>query len=342
MAMRYQLSKPISLLSRFLSPRPSPLYFKQNSQLCQASSFVRPHYAVNRSFSSNLILKSSFGNQFNYKKLLSSTKWSLTTFKQSWKQSTRNSYNPGRHYKYIRWNKLIRPGLFTLAFCISTTLLVPPLLNYTPLAIFKKHPNYLIYSIIVINGVICLAWRMPQYTRFMNKYFLIVKENLNSNWSMIGAAFSHQSFGHLLVNMFVLQSFGTSLCAIVGASNFLVAYLNSAVIASFFSILIPTVMRSSLNVASLGASGAIFSVFGIFSYLIPKAPIALFFIPIPGGAWLIFLASLAYNVGGIALRWGTHDFAAHIGGCIAGIGYGYYFTKIKEQIMRRRRRSVYF
>lgn len=339
--MRYQLFKPISFVSRLLS-RPSPLYFKQNTQLARALSFVKPHYAINQSFSSNITLKSSFNPRFDYKNLLSSTKWNYSSMKLAFKRSSKNGYNPGRHYKYIRWNKLIRPAVFTVAFCLSTTFLIPPLLNYTPLAIFKKYPDSLIYTIIAINGAVFLAWRSPQFYRVLNKYFLIVKENLNSDWSMVGAAFSHQSFGHLLVNMFVLQSFGTTLCGIVGASNFLVAYLNSAVIASFFSILIPTVMRSSLSVASLGASGAIFSVFGIFSYLIPKAPIALFFIPIPGGAWFIFLGTLAYNVAGAAFRWGTHDFAAHIGGCIAGIAYGWYFTKISGWIQRRRKRSVYF
>lgn len=253
-----------------------------------------------------------------------------------------SSYNAARHYKHIQWGKLIRPGLFTVAFCIGTTVLVPPLFNYTPLAIFKKYPSLMIYTIIGINAAVCLAWRSPQASRYLQRYGLIVKEGLRSYWSMLGAAFSHQSPTHLLVNMFVLHSFGSSLIAMIGVSNFVVMYLNSAVVASFVSLLVPVIMRSSLAVGSLGASGAIFSVFGTFAYLIPKAPIALFFIPVPGGAWWVFLGSIAFNIGGIVLRKGSHDYAAHIGGCVAGLGYGLYYSRIRERILRQRRRAVYF
>lgn len=177
------------------------------------------------------------------------------------------------------------------------------------------------------------------FLQALSRYGLLVKDNVYSNWSLLGSAFSHQSFVHLAVNMFVLQSFGSSLCAIAGAPTFLIMYLNSAVISSLVSIIVPTLTRASLAVGSLGASGAIFSVVGAFSYLIPKAPIAFFFIPIPGGAWFAFLASVAYNVTGLFFRWGAYDYAAHLGGSMAGVAYGWWLSKkVKE---RRRRRVVF-
>lgn len=173
-------------------------------------------------------------------------------------------------------------------------------------------------------------------SRYLSRYGLLVKDNF-SGLAMVGSAFSHQSLSHILINMFVLQSFGSTLISVIGAENFTSLYLNSAVISSFVSILIPVLTRSSLLTASLGASGAIFSVFGAFSYLFPKAPLAFFFIPVPGGAWFLFLATIAYNAAGSVLRWGVHDYAAHLGGSAAGIAYGWYYNKKRKEAVRRRR-----
>lgn len=255
------------------------------------------------------------------------------------KSNTWKNYN--RYYGNSNWDRLKGPALFTAAFCLGTTITMPYLMDYTPLGIFKRRPQMLVYSIIAINGVGFLMWKSPQFLKFLTRYGLLVKDNVYSNWSLLGAAFSHQSFMHLLVNMFVLQSFGSSLCMMLGASNFLMMYLNSAVISSFISIVIPTITRTSLAVGSLGASGAIFSVLGTFSYLIPKAPIALFFFPIPGGAWLAFLGSVAYNVAGLFFRWGAHDYAAHLGGSIAGVAYGWYFSKKMRERRSRMSRVSY-
>lgn len=133
----------------------------------------------------------------------------------------------------------------------------------------------------------------------------------------------------------MLYSFGSSLCGFLGPANFLTMYLNSAVISSFFSLLIPSVLRASLSVGSLGASGAIMSVFGTFSYLFPKASIGLFFVPIPGGAWVVFLASIAVNAAGIVLKWSRYDFSAHLGGCVAGFVYGWWYDRLRREKARR-------
>ena len=59
------------------------------------------------------------------------------------------------------------------------------------------------------------------------------------------------------------------------------------------------------------------------------------FIPIPGGAWMLFLGTTLWNAAGTVLRWGTFDYAAHLG--IVGIAYGYWYNR-KKQIRRRRHR----
>ncbi|ODV70487.1 rhomboid-domain-containing protein [Hyphopichia burtonii NRRL Y-1933] len=245
-------------------------------------------------------------------------------------------------YNGIQWDKLYKPALFTVGFCISTTILVPPLFKYTPLSVFKMNPNLMIYSIIGINCFICYLWRQPKYVNFLTKYFLLVKHQVASQWSLIGSAFSHQSISHLGFNMLMLFSFGPTICSLIGVSNFVVAYLNSAAISSFFSILIPTILKRNLFVGSLGASGSLFSLFGILAYLLPKTPIAVFFVPVPGGAWIFFLISIIANIGGLVLRRGSFEFSGHLGGSLAGLLYGWYYKQNYDRISRQRRRATYF
>lgn len=249
--------------------------------------------------------------------------------------STWSSYN--RHYgrNKINWAQLRKPALFTAAFCAGTTLAAPYLFAAPPFSYFRRHPTALVYTIIGANVVGFLAWKTPQGSRFMSRYGLLVRNNTRSLYSLVGSAFSHQEGMHLLFNMLMLYSFGSTLCAYVGAANFFTMYMNSAVVSSFVSMAVPVVMRATLVTASLGASGAIFSVFGAFSFLFPRSPIALFFLPIPGGAWVAFLGSLAFNVAGIAMKWGRYDYAAHVGGCIAGVAYGWWYDRKRTQARRR-------
>lgn len=250
--------------------------------------------------------------------------------------STWAHYN--RHYgrNKIDWNALKKPALFTASFCVVTTLATPYLMQLPPLAYFKSHPKSIVYGIIGLNIAGFLAWRSPISSRYMTRYGLLMKDSIRSQWSLLGSAFSHQDPFHLLFNMLMLFSFGTSFATAIGATNFLTMYLNSAVISSFISVAIPTIMRTSLSVASLGASGALFGVFGAFAYLAPKAPVSLFFLPVPGGAWVLFVGSILINAAGIALKWGRYDFGAHLGGCLAGAGYGWYFSKLREKRVSKR------
>lgn len=304
---------------------PTRLFF--NNTVLNSLS-INSKQPVSRVFSSNILQSSFIG--FGRRSLTSSFRTSRS----------RNWQNYNRYYGNTPWNKLKSPAIFTLLFCSGTTLLTPYLFDYTPVSVFKRKPYALILSIIALNGGVFLLWRAPQFSRVLNKYFLITKDNVSSNWSFLGAAFSHQSFAHFAVNMFVLHSFGTTLCTMLGSANFTIMYLNSAVIASFISLAIPVLTRSNLAVGALGASGAIFSVFGTFSYLIPKAPIALFFFPIPGGAWFAFLGAAAYNIAGIVFKFGRYDYAAHIGGSIAGVAYGWWYDRKRKQ--NRRVRTIIY
>ena len=82
--------------------------------------------------------------------------------------------------------------------------------------------------------------------------------------------------------------------------------------------------------------GALFGLFGCFSYLVPHAKMMFFIFPIPFGAWFTFLGLVTWNVAGCALRWGSFDYAAHLGGSVMGILYGWLIAEsIKKQREKR-------
>lgn len=236
----------------------------------------------------------------------------------------------------IDWRSLAKPALFTAAFCTATTFAVPLIVDN--IAALRRNPAFVVYGIVGLNVAGFFAWKSPVGYRMMARYGLLVKNSMRSPWTMLGSAFSHQDGLHLLFNMVCLTSFGVGMAGIVGTSGFLTMYLNLAVISSLVSLAIPTLMRSAVMTGSLGASGAIFGVFGAFSYLFPKAPLAVFFVPVPGGAWFVFLASIAFNAAGIFYKLGRYDYAAHLGGCIAGVAYGWWFDKQRRERVSRRLR----
>lgn len=282
---------------------------------------------VNFLRSNTQILKSSmFMNPFKMNSKISIT------------QQVRNmSFRGYNRYRFsdLQWKKLKNPTIFTVLFCAGTTLAVPFLFDNTPLSYLKRNPRVIIWGLMAINGAVFLAWKVPSLNRYTMKYGIIFKDHIQSTGAMLGSAFSHQSFVHLAVNMLALYSFGTTLISYMGATQFTLLYLNSAVISSLASIAIPTLLRGPLAVASLGASGAVFGVFAAFAFLFPNAGISLFFFPIPGGAWTLFLGSSAWNAAGCILRWGVYDYAAHLGGSFIGFLYAFWFKRERSQRLRK-------
>lgn len=235
-------------------------------------------------------------------------------------------------------------GIGTMTCIFFTTNLV---FQYVPpFSYFKDKPRTLVYTIIGCNLFIFTLWQIPKFYPFLTKYMLLQKASSGqvlNPWSIIGSSFSHQETWHLGMNMLALWSFGTTLATMLGPSNFFNLYLNSAIMGSIFSLWYPTLFRLARSSASLGASSALFGVFGCFAYLIPNAKIMLFVFPIPGGAWIAFLGSVIWNGAGCVLKWGSFDYAAHLGGSVIGVMYGYLIKKRAEarrdRLMQRRRSS---
>jgi len=132
----------------------------------------------------------------------------------------------------------------------------------------------------------------------------------------------HADWTHLLINMFVLYSFGTLIEStfireyglLTGRINYLLLYLGGIVVSTIHSYI---KHQDDLGYSALGASGATSAVLYSFVVMYPTEEVYLYFIPIT--AWIFGVIYLMYshymaqkgndNIG--------HD--AHIGGAIYGV-----------------------
>lgn len=124
-------------------------------------------------------------------------------------------------------------------------------------------------------------------------------------WRLLTSAFLHAGLLHLLFNMIGLYLFGPFLEKLLGTTRFVVFYLASAVFsgAVVFALTAP-------NVPTVGASGAVFALFGLALVVLLKA----------GQDVRGLVAILAINAF-LSLRDGI-SWQGHLGGFIAGVLFG--------------------
>ncbi len=124
-------------------------------------------------------------------------------------------------------------------------------------------------------------------------------------WRLLTSAFLHAGLLHLLFNMIGLYLFGPFLEKLLGTTRFVVFYLAAAVFsgAVVFALTAP-------NVPTVGASGAVFALFGLGLVVLLKA----------GQEVRGLVAILAINAF-LSLRDGI-SWQGHLGGFIAGVLFG--------------------
>lgn len=293
-------------------------------------------HVVKPSISAPKFLRSSF---FSIPKL-SFQRSSIRTY-PTWRDLNlpKSNFRFGGGGYYNRGNgihQLVRPAAFFVGSTVLMYYTFPYLFKIPPFNYFNSHPQMLVYAIILANIGVYFLWMTPRLYPMMMKHFLLQKP-LRSLSSMVGSTFSHQESWHLGFNMLMLYSFGTSFASAVGPSFFLLMYLSSGIFASLVSLAVPVFMRASM-IPSLGASGSLFSLFATVAYLFPKTQLSVFFIPFPGGAWMLLLLFTGLNAAGMVLRWGGMDYAAHLGGTAIGVFYGWFITEQRKKKLKRQQR----
>ena len=177
-------------------------------------------------------------------------------------------------------------------------------------------------NIIILNVIVfILAMLIPQSYQYLAAFF--PTSPYFKSWQIITHMFMHGGIMHIAFNMLTLASFGPLLERFLGEKKYILLYFLSGLGAyALNSLWIYYEMVNNgnefMNVAMLGASGAIFGVVAAFTALYPNAEMMIMFIPFPIKAKIllpIVIVGSIYlginNVGGVA-------HFAHIGGAIVG------------------------
>lgn len=180
---------------------------------------------------------------------------------------------------------------------------------------------------IVLNVAVFLMWQFSGHSaQFMEDNFTVSWTGIESGhyWTLVTSVFSHTLIWHLLLNMFVLRSFGTLIEQVLGSWRFFKFYLFAGISGSMMHVVLSAFFLNVPDMAAVGASGAIAGLILVFALLFPREKILLFaIIPVP--ALLGAFAFMALDIwglmsqaegGGLPIGHG-----AHLGGAAAGILY---------------------
>ncbi len=127
---------------------------------------------------------------------------------------------------------------------------------------------YPIVSVLVIINIILWAINdllQLQIGRFIEIYGIGFNAAIADGqwWRIITPIFLHGGLMHMLFNSFSLVLFGPALEQMLGKFKFILAYLGTAITAN-----IAIFFLQPMNYAHLGASGAIFGLFGIYVFMV--------------------------------------------------------------------------
>lgn len=144
--------------------------------------------------------------------------------------------------------------------------------------------------------------------------------DLHQYWRLVSAGFLHDGLFHILVNMVSLYWVGMVLEPAIGSVNFAAVYFASLLAGSFGALLFTPLSPS------VGASGAIFGIFGALIVVAYRRGIPIW----QSGLGFVLVLNLIISVSfrGISI-------GAHLGGLIAGVICGLLIVEVGE---RRRSR----
>jgi membrane associated rhomboid family serine protease len=208
----------------------------------------------------------------------------------------------------------------------------------------QRHQKpFVIPLLILINSIVFLMWTFKPFgPGFMGRHFLVSWEALEAGryWVLLTPAFSHNMFFHILMNMFVLKSFGGFMEVFMGRRKIFFFYIVAGIAGNLAHAMTSNFLVGAPGLPALGASGAVAGVILLFSLLFPKEKILLLaIIPLPAifGAFALVGFDLwgLYNQtqgGGLPIGHG-----AHLGGAFIGIIYFFWLRRKVKPIKNPRR-----
>jgi membrane associated rhomboid family serine protease len=190
------------------------------------------------------------------------------------------------------------------ALVISKSYVVTPILVYI---------NVLVLLAMIVSGISPLTPTAQSLYEWGGNFGPAVAAG--QWWRLLTYMFLHGGALHLLGNTFALLYIGMFLEPLLGRFRFAAAYLLTGVSAALLSLAIHS------TTVSVGASGAIFGMYGVFLSMLTTNHIKKSYRKTMLRSILFFVVfNLMYGLQG------NTDNAAHIGGLISGmfVGYAYY------------------
>jgi membrane associated rhomboid family serine protease len=199
-----------------------------------------------------------------------------------------------------------------------------------------------VYALIVANVLVFLlqiSMTGVVGREFIYEYALVPLRYANPNWAayqglspndyspFVSSFFMHGGFLHILVNMWTLYIFGSSVESRYGSVTFFVFYLLCGIAANIAHFY----FNQDSAVPVLGASGAVAGVMGAYAMTFPRARLIMLvpivFIPLffelPALSFVVLWFGLQVLQGAVEMlrpsMGGGIAWWAHIGGFIAGI-----------------------
>jgi len=156
--------------------------------------------------------------------------------------------------------------------------------------------------ITVISGfyLACLLVPGLEENLYLNRYLVF---NLGEYWRLLTVALTHGGLMHLFFYMYALFILGHSLGSTIGQKKFLALFAISQIGASLASIYF-----SPINLVSVGASGAIFGLFGAMIIVSKRFGLEV--------KQIYVIVGINFAIGFI---FPGIDWRAHLGGLISGV-----------------------
>lgn len=169
---------------------------------------------------------------------------------------------------------------------------------------------------------------------FTNMFIFIPLIAFSEPWRFFTSMFLHSGIMHLFFNGYALFMFGSLLERKASQKNYLAIFIGAGLIGGILYYLTtlspwPPICNSPFGgvwaCPALGASGAIYGILGAVAMLLPEVVVYLWFFPIKmryaAIVWFAIEFFGSFNPGGGIAN------AAHLGGLIFGLIYGWYLSR---------------
>ncbi|KAF2972958.1 hypothetical protein GQX73_g622 [Xylaria multiplex] len=158
-------------------------------------------------------------------------------------------------------------------------------------------------------------------------FHLVHRPGLSGNYTLLTSVFGHAGLGHLGLNLYGMFHFipSAAYSPTFKASNahLTAFYLSAGILSSLAQHVTAVWPRRTLGTSSLGASGALFAMFGIVGMSSPDTRIGIIFLPgsVPIGEAMTCIA--LFDAIGIFVKYPyvRLGHAAHLGGLACGVAY---------------------